>query len=110
MKIKILWMIYQTSSGFLSQTQVWEDSCNRPKDVCSHPDAILNKSSRVEEVQPSGRQTPWSERSDLIMEIAYSRSAIVRTLGQHRPHTLLYFDHNFLLKYRIGTKLASLES
>lgn len=27
-----------------------------------------------------------------------------------RPDTLGYFGHNFLFKYRIGTKLASLES
>jgi hypothetical protein len=27
-----------------------------------------------------------------------------------RPDTLGYFGHNFLLKYQIGTKLASLES
>jgi hypothetical protein len=27
-----------------------------------------------------------------------------------RPNTLQYFDHNFLLKYRIGMKLVSLES
>jgi hypothetical protein len=68
----------------------------------SRPDAILNKASHAEEVQPSGRQTPWFGRSDLIMEIACSRSAIVRTLGQHRLDILWYFDHNFLLKYRIG--------
>jgi hypothetical protein len=76
----------------------------------SHPDAIVDKESNVEEVQPSKRQTQWSGRSDLIMEIACSRSATARTLGQHRPDTLWYFDNNFLLKYRIGTKLASSES
>jgi hypothetical protein len=27
-----------------------------------------------------------------------------------RPDTLGYFGHNILLKYRIGTKLTSLES
>jgi hypothetical protein len=27
-----------------------------------------------------------------------------------RPDALQYFDHNFLLKYRIGIKLVSLES
>jgi hypothetical protein len=60
--------------GFLSQTQIWEDSCNRLDDVCSHPDdvrsspdAILDKASRAEEVQPSERQTPWPRHSDLIM-------------------------------------------
>jgi len=47
------------------------------------PDAILNNASRAEDVQPSGR-------SDLIMEIAYSKSATVRTLGQHRPDAALF--------------------
>jgi hypothetical protein len=67
----------------------------------------------------------------LIMVISCSRSATVRTwpcygsfqryLGEEvvvdrpdarssRPDTLKYFGYNFLLKYRIGTKLASLES
>jgi hypothetical protein len=75
----------------------------------SCPDAILDKASHVEEVQLSGRQNLWSGRSNLIMEIA-NESTTVRMLGQHRPDTLRYFHHNFLLKYRIGIKLASLES
>jgi len=37
--------------------------------VCSRPQAILDKASRVEKVQPSGSQTPWSGHSDLIMEM-----------------------------------------
>jgi hypothetical protein len=40
------------------------------------------------------------------MEIACSGSATVRPLGQHRPDTLWYFDHNFLLKYRIGDEIG----
>jgi hypothetical protein len=71
---------------------------------------FFNKASHAEEVQPSGRQTSWSGRLDVIMEITCNESATVWTLGQHRPDTLRYFDHNFLLKYRSGTKLASLES
>jgi hypothetical protein len=31
--------------GFLSQTQLWEDSYNLPDNVCSHPDTILDKAS-----------------------------------------------------------------
>jgi hypothetical protein len=113
------------------------------------------------QVQPSGRQPSWFGRSSFIygncvhqfnrpdislqgpdtpsfiMVISCSRSATVRTLGQHRPDAALYgsfqcyfgkavavdrpdvrssrldalryFGHNFLLKYRIGTKSASLE-
>jgi hypothetical protein len=78
--------------------------------VCSRSDAILDKASHVEEVQPAGRQNPWPGRSDLIMENACSGSATVRTLGQHCPDTLRYFDHNILFKYWIGTKSMSLES
>jgi len=40
-------------------------------------DAILDKASRVEDVQPSGHQFTLSGHSDLIMEIAYSRIATV---------------------------------
>jgi hypothetical protein len=54
---------------FLSKTQIWKDSCNRSNDVCSHPDAILGKARRAYKVQPSGRQSSWSERSSLNMEI-----------------------------------------
>jgi len=71
--------------GFLSQTQLWENNCNRLDDVCSRLDVILDKASHAEEVQPSGCQTLWSGRSDLIMEITCSGSATVRMLGQHRP-------------------------
>jgi hypothetical protein len=46
---------------------------------CSRQDAILDKASRAEDVQASGRQTPWSGRSGLNMEIVCSRSATVRT-------------------------------
>jgi hypothetical protein len=72
----------------------------------SRPDAILDKASHTEKVQPPGRQTPWSGCLDLIMEIECNGIATVRTLGQHCPDTLWYFDHNILLKYQIGTKLA----
>jgi len=95
---------------FLSKTQIWEDSDTCPDDVCSRPDAILDKASRAKEVQPSKCQTLWSGRSYLVMKIACSGSATVRTLGQHRSNTFQYFDHNILFKYRIGTKSASLES
>jgi hypothetical protein len=71
------------------------------------------------------------DAQSLIMVITCSRSTIVRTrpwygsfqsyfgkavavdrpdIRSSRPDVLRYFDHNFLLKYRIGTKSASLES
>jgi hypothetical protein len=75
---------------FRSKTQIWEDSCNRPNNVCSRLDAILDKASHTYKVQLSGCQSPWSERSSLNMEIACSWSATVRTLGQHRLDAALF--------------------
>jgi len=43
---------------------------SRPDDVVFRPNAILDKASCVEDVQPNGHQSPLSGRSDLIMEIA----------------------------------------
>jgi hypothetical protein len=57
---------------------------------CSRSDAILDMVSHVEEVQPSGCQTPWSRCSSLNMEIACSRSATIRTLGQHCLNATLF--------------------
>jgi hypothetical protein len=57
---------------FHSKTQIWEDSCNRPNDVCSCPDAILDRASRTYKVQLSGR-------ASLNMEIVCHRSSTVRT-------------------------------
>jgi hypothetical protein len=54
------------------------------------PYAILDKASLVEDVQPSGRQSTLSGRSDLIMKITCSRSATVRTLAQYRPDAALF--------------------
>jgi hypothetical protein len=51
---------------FLSKTQIWEDSCNRPNDMCSCPDAILDKASRAYKVQLSERQSSWFGRSSFI--------------------------------------------
>jgi hypothetical protein len=76
--------------GFPFQTQIWEDSYNHLDDIVFRPDAILDKASRVEDVQPSRRQSPLSERLDLVMKIACSRSATVRTLGQHRLDAALF--------------------
>jgi hypothetical protein len=60
---------------FLSQTQIWENSCNRPDDVVFHPDDILDKASRAYKVQPFERQSLWLGRSSLNMRIACTWSA-----------------------------------
>jgi hypothetical protein len=57
-------------------------------------DAILDKASRADDVQPSGR-------SNLIMKIACSRSATVRTLGQHRQDAAL-FKKEFQGIWKVG--------
>jgi len=53
------------------------------------PDAILDKASRAEDVQPSGHQTLCCGHSSLNMEIACSWSATIRMLGQHRQDVAL---------------------
>jgi hypothetical protein len=80
--------------GFPFQMHVWEDSCNHPDDMVFCPNATSDKASCVEDVQPSGRQSPLSGCIDLFMEIACSRSATVLTLGQHRPEVALFWKKN----------------
>jgi hypothetical protein len=51
----------------------------------------------------------WLSRPDVDLlweELCYFGKAVV----VDRPDALQYFDYNFLLQYRIGMKLASLES
>jgi hypothetical protein len=95
--------------GFLSKTQIWEDSCNHSDDVDSCPDALIHKASRAFKIKTSGCQSSWSgclsfiyencvhqinrpddksygpDSSNLDMEIACNYSATIRTTGQHRP-------------------------
>jgi len=55
-----------------------------------HSDAILDEASHAEDIQPSEHQSTLSGRSDLIMEIVWSRSMTVRTIGQHHPDPALF--------------------
>jgi hypothetical protein len=50
------------ASGFLSKTQIWEDFFNRPDDVDSRPDTLIDKASITIQIQSSGRRSSWSER------------------------------------------------
>jgi hypothetical protein len=94
--------------GFLSKTQIWENSCNRSDDVNSHSDALIHKVSWAFKIQTFGNQSSWSGRASYIygncmhqinrpndhscgpdarslnMEIACSEGATVQTIGQHR--------------------------
>jgi len=61
-----------------------------------HSDAILDKARRGEELQPFGRQGNTVRMLVLIMVIACSRGATVRTLWQHCPDVALFkkeFQH-----------------
>jgi hypothetical protein len=49
--------------GFPSKTQLWEDRCNCPDDVDSHPNALIQKASIAFKIQTSGRQFSWSGRA-----------------------------------------------
>jgi len=53
-------------------------------------DTILDKTRCEEELQPSGHQGNIIRTLVLIMEIACRRSAIVRTLGEHRQDAALF--------------------
>jgi hypothetical protein len=46
--------------GFLSQTQIWEDRCNRPNDVDSRPNPLIHMASHAFKVQTSRCQPSWS--------------------------------------------------
>jgi len=48
----------------------------------------------------------WEELRYFEKEVAVDRL----DARSSRPDAFQYFDHNFLFKYRIGTKLVSLES
>jgi hypothetical protein len=52
--------------GFLSKTQIWEDSCNRPDDVNSRLDALIHKASHAFKIKMSGGQSSWSGRATYI--------------------------------------------
>jgi hypothetical protein len=95
------------------QTQIWEDCCNRPDHVDSHPDALIHKASIAIQIRTSGRQSAWfgrtcirygncmhqidrldahppgSDARSLFMEITCSGRATVRTTVPHRPDAAL---------------------
>jgi hypothetical protein len=52
--------------GFLSKTEIWEDSCNCPEDVDSRPDEIIHKVSRAFKIQTSERRSSWSGHGSFI--------------------------------------------
>jgi hypothetical protein len=56
----------RSAMGFLSKTQIWEDSCNRPENVDSRPDTLIHKASRAFKIQTSRRRSSWSGGSSFI--------------------------------------------
>jgi hypothetical protein len=73
---------------------------------CSRPDAILGRKSC------SKSATVWTRPCYGSFQSYFGKTVAVDRLNARssRPDALQYFDHNFLLKYRIGMKLVSLES
>jgi len=59
--------------GFPSQTQIWEDSCNRRTSGLRRLDAIHIKAKCGEELQPSGHQGNTVRTPVLIMKISCSK-------------------------------------
>jgi len=60
------------------RTQIWEDCCNRPDDVVSHPNALIHKASIAIQIQKSRQHGSNARASD--MEIACIRSAVRTTV------------------------------
>jgi hypothetical protein len=58
----------RSAMGFLSKTQIWEDSCNLPDDVDSRPDALIHKAGWAFKIQTSGQQSSWSGRTSYTYE------------------------------------------
>jgi hypothetical protein len=91
------------ASGFLSKTQIWEDSCHRPDNIDFCLDALIHKASIAIQIQTSRGQSSWSrcasnrygncvhqisrrddhppglDAQSLYMEITCIRRATVRT-------------------------------
>jgi hypothetical protein len=93
---------------------VWEVSARRLDDV-QHSRifrvSFMSSKRRYSEDRPNAR--PRHMDVDLLWEeLRYFGKAVAVNCPDSwssRPDALQYFDHNFLLKYRIGMKLVSLE-
>jgi len=66
----------RSAMGFLSKTQIWEDSCNRPEDVDSRPNALIHKEvAHSKFIRPDdGLHGPDTRAS--YMEIGYIRFTV----------------------------------
>jgi len=111
-----------TRSWISAVDTVWEVFVRRPDDVVTRPDDVQH--SRIFQVSfmstemryNEDRQDTWLSRPDVDLiriELYYFGKAVAVDSPDarlSRPDDLQYFDHNFLLKYRIGMKFVSLES
>jgi hypothetical protein len=113
---------------------MWEDRCNRPDNVDSHPDALIHKASIAIQIQTSGRQLLWSRRAcikygnyvhqinhpddhppdpdvrSLFMEITCSERATVQMTGHHRPEAALKQERFSAKFFRISVAQLSVQT
>jgi hypothetical protein len=80
----------QQVNGFLCRHVYGKTATTIQTTGLHHPDAILAKARRGEDLKQSRHQVYTVKTPVLIMEIACSKSAIIWTLGQHRPDTVLF--------------------
>jgi hypothetical protein len=104
-----------TQSWISAVDIVWEVSARCPDDMATRPDEVqhsrifwvsfMSTKRRYNEDRPDAR--PRRPNVDLLWEELHYFGKVVAV---NRPDALQYFDHNFLLKYRIEMKLVSMES
>jgi hypothetical protein len=73
----------RSSFRFSFQNQIWEDYCNRPNDVDSHPDTLLLKASSQFKLNHPDVSLPWSGRASTVrmaILLVRAREALVRKL------------------------------
>jgi hypothetical protein len=56
----------QSAMGFLSKTQIREDSYSCPDDVDSRPDELIHKASHAFKIQTFGRRSSWPGHENFV--------------------------------------------
>jgi hypothetical protein len=79
----------RTDMEFISNTQIWEDSCYRLDNVDSCPDALIHKASRAFKIQTPDNGLHGSDARASYMEIACIRFTIQTTYVMVQMHQAL---------------------